>query len=98
MALYALQHRGQERAGIAVNDGGVITFHKDVGLVPDVFDQATMKALGTGQIAVGTRSLFRRKQAGARERPAACHALRQGNAGHRPQRSAGQCRRSPQGA
>ncbi len=53
LALYALQHRGQESAGIAVNDGGVITFHKDVGLVPDVFDQATMKALGTGQIAVG---------------------------------------------
>ena len=39
LALYALQHRGQESAGIAVNDGGVITVHKDMGLVPDVFDE-----------------------------------------------------------
>ena len=35
--LYALQHRGQEGCGIAVNDDGVITAHKDVGLVSDVF-------------------------------------------------------------
>ncbi|MBQ6402746.1 MAG: amidophosphoribosyltransferase, partial [Oscillospiraceae bacterium] len=34
--LYALQHRGQEGCGIAVNDDGVITYHKDVGLVQDV--------------------------------------------------------------
>lgn len=53
MALYALQHRGQESAGIAVNDDGVITFHKDIGLVPDVFNEKTIKELGGGQIAVG---------------------------------------------
>lgn len=36
-ALYALQHRGQEGCGIALNDGGVITSHKDNGLVREVF-------------------------------------------------------------
>ena len=36
-ALYALQHRGQESCGIAVNDDGVITGHRDLGLVNEVF-------------------------------------------------------------
>ncbi|MCI9273508.1 MAG: amidophosphoribosyltransferase [Clostridiales bacterium] len=53
LALYALQHRGQESAGIAVNDDGVISFHKDVGLVPEVFDEKTLKELGGGKMAVG---------------------------------------------
>ena len=35
--LYALQHRGQESCGIAVNADGVIKSHKDLGLVPEVF-------------------------------------------------------------
>ena len=35
--LYALQHRGQEGCGIAVNDDGLFTAYKDVGLVCDVF-------------------------------------------------------------
>ena len=35
-ALYALQHRGQESCGIAVNDDGVITGHRDLGLVNEV--------------------------------------------------------------
>lgn len=53
LALYALQHRGQESAGIAVNDDGVISFHKDVGLVPEVFTERTLKDLGDGTMAVG---------------------------------------------
>lgn len=52
-ALYALQHRGQESCGIAVNRDGVIHCHKDMGLVPDVFDRDTLNRLGDGQIAVG---------------------------------------------
>lgn len=52
-ALYALQHRGQESCGIAVNDDGVITCHKDVGLVPDVFDREVLDKLGRGTMAVG---------------------------------------------
>jgi len=38
LGLYALQHRGQESAGIAVSDGETITVVKDMGLVTQVFD------------------------------------------------------------
>lgn len=51
--LFALQHRGQESCGIAVNDRGVISYHKDVGLVRDVFDEQSLQKLGRGQIAIG---------------------------------------------
>lgn len=53
MALYALQHRGQESCGIVVNDRGVFTGHKDLGLVPEVFTAENLDKLGTGNIAVG---------------------------------------------
>lgn len=53
LALYALQHRGQQSCGIAVNDDGVISYHKDSGLVPEVFDKNTLKNLGTGNMAIG---------------------------------------------
>ena len=52
-ALYALQHRGQESAGIAVNDDGFFTAYRDVGLVSEVFPKERLQALGTGSIAVG---------------------------------------------
>ena len=52
-ALFALQHRGQESAGIAVNDDGVISKCKDVGLVSDVFTPQALERLGKGSIAVG---------------------------------------------
>ena len=52
-ALYALQHRGQESCGIAVNDRGVITCRKDVGLVPEVFHKDTLTQLGQGTMAIG---------------------------------------------
>lgn len=51
--LYALQHRGQEAAGIAVNDDGVFHYHKDVGLVHEVFSDRRIAKLGNGNIAVG---------------------------------------------
>jgi amidophosphoribosyltransferase len=41
-ALYALQHRGQEGCGIALNDRGVITCHKDKGVVKDVFEDGPL--------------------------------------------------------
>jgi amidophosphoribosyltransferase len=52
-ALYALQHRGQESCGIAVNDRGIIKSHRGVGLVSDVFDERTLSSLGEGTMAVG---------------------------------------------
>ncbi|MDD3409461.1 MAG: amidophosphoribosyltransferase [Eubacteriales bacterium] len=52
-ALYALQHRGQESCGIAVNDDGVISCHKDVGLVNEVFTRDVLEKLSEGQMAVG---------------------------------------------
>jgi amidophosphoribosyltransferase len=50
--LYALQHRGQESAGIATSDGSRINVYKDMGLVSQVFDESTLNTL-TGHIAVG---------------------------------------------
>jgi amidophosphoribosyltransferase len=50
--LFALQHRGQESAGIAVSDGSTITVYKDLGLVAQVFDESTLAALD-GHLAVG---------------------------------------------
>ncbi|MDD6429810.1 MAG: class II glutamine amidotransferase, partial [Ruminococcus sp.] len=52
-ALYALQHRGQESCGIVVNDRGVFAHHKDLGLVPEVFQAADMEKLGHGNISIG---------------------------------------------
>jgi amidophosphoribosyltransferase len=50
--LYALQHRGQESAGIAVSNGRQILVYKDMGLVSQVFDESTLEAL-KGHLAVG---------------------------------------------
>ncbi len=50
--LYALQHRGQEAAGIAVSNRQQILVYKDVGLVAQVFDESALQSL-TGDIAVG---------------------------------------------
>ena len=51
--LYALQHRGQESCGIAVNEDGVIRSHKDLGLVNEVFTPDVIRRLGKGQMALG---------------------------------------------
>ena len=51
--LFALQHRGQESCGIAVNDDGVFTYYKDTGLVNDVFTPEIIRGLGEGRMAVG---------------------------------------------
>jgi amidophosphoribosyltransferase len=50
--LYALQHRGQESAGIAVSNGQQILVYKDMGLVSQVFDENTLDSL-KGHLAVG---------------------------------------------
>ena len=51
--LYALQHRGQESAGITVNDDGLFRTYKDSGLVNDVFTRTAMERLGQGNMAIG---------------------------------------------
>ena len=51
--LFALQHRGQESAGIVVNDDGVFSSYRDVGLVNDVFTPERLENLGDGNIVVG---------------------------------------------
>lgn len=51
--LYALQHRGQESCGIVVNDDGVFSSYKDLGLVSEVFSKDTLAHLSAGKMAVG---------------------------------------------
>lgn len=51
--LYALQHRGQESCGIVVNDDGVFSSYKDLGLVSEVFSKENMAQFPQGTMAVG---------------------------------------------
>ena len=51
-ALHALQHRGQESAGIAVGDGSTVMVRKDLGLVTQVFSDSDLSAL-PGKVAIG---------------------------------------------
>jgi len=51
-ALYALQHRGQEAAGIAISDGQTIVVYKELGLVSQVFDETVLKSL-RGYLTIG---------------------------------------------
>ncbi len=51
--LYALQHRGQESSGIVINDDGVFSSYKDLGLVSEVFSADTLSGLPRGNMAVG---------------------------------------------
>src|SRR5438132_11187404 len=50
--LFALQHRGQESAGMAVSDGGNILVFKDLGLVSQVFNEGTLATL-QGDLGIG---------------------------------------------
>src|SRR5438093_13559605 len=50
--LFALQHRGQESAGIAVSDEGRLTVLRDMGLVTQVFDEQKLRGLH-GEVAIG---------------------------------------------
>ena len=52
LALYAMQHRGQESAGIATYDGEKVNLHKGLGLVSDVFNEKTLAPLA-GSVAIG---------------------------------------------
>ena len=51
-ALHALQHRGQDSAGIAVGDGQTVLIRKDTGLVTEVFNNDDLNAM-PGKVAIG---------------------------------------------
>src|ERR1700757_5232916 len=52
LALYALQHRGQESAGIASSNGQTLLVHRGMGLVADIFDEKLIRRL-EGSSAIG---------------------------------------------
>ncbi len=52
LGLYALQHRGQESAGIVVSDGKELKVHREMGLVPEIFNEENLERL-TGEMAIG---------------------------------------------
>lgn len=51
--LSSLQHRGEESCGIAINKDGIISYHKDIGLVSKVFPEHILKDLPTGKMGIG---------------------------------------------
>lgn len=53
LGLSALQHRGEESCGIAINEGGVISCHKDIGLVNHVFKQHVVDSMPKGKMSIG---------------------------------------------
>ena len=52
LGLYALQHRGQESAGIVTSDGFNVSAHRGLGLVNNVFNERILESL-TGHLAIG---------------------------------------------
>jgi amidophosphoribosyltransferase len=74
LGLFALQHRGQESAGIAVSDGAKIIIDKDMGLVSAIFDEYRLQAL-PGSMAIGhTRYATTGASAWRNAQPVAGHA------------------------
>ena len=53
LALYALQHRGEAGAGIAVNNDGQMIYYKDLGMIPEALPESELARLGNGNIALG---------------------------------------------
>lgn len=53
LGLYGIQHRGQQSAGVAIIDGGKIVYHKELGLVAEVFNEVVVKHLGNGKAGLG---------------------------------------------
>lgn len=53
VGLSALQHRGEESCGVAINEDGIIHFHKDVGLVSEVFTKEIQRDMPQGKMAIG---------------------------------------------
>ena len=97
LGLYALQHRGQESAGIASTDGHAFHVEKAMGWVADVFSRERLKRL-PGHRAHRARALLDGRQLQSAQRPA--HHRQHGAwpRGHRPQRQPRQRRGAAPGA
>ncbi len=53
IGLSALQHRGEESCGVAINEDGIIHFHKDIGLVSEVFTKEVQRSMPQGKMGIG---------------------------------------------
>ena len=97
LGLHALQHRGQESAGIVSSDGDALHAHRQMGLVADIFTAPVLEQL-PGRRGHRPRALLHRGRQPAQERPAARGRVRGRPARGRPQRQprqrAGAARRS----
>ena len=93
LGLYALQHRGQESAGIAVSDGQTITVVKDMGLVTQVFDERRLAPLD-GHLAIGHVRYSTTGSSTLAQRPARLPLGRRRRLRARPQRQPHQHRAS----
>ena len=93
LGLYALQHRGQESAGIAASDGTQIRVSKAMGYVNEVFDSDTLAAAARAH-RDGPRALLDGGREPARQRAADRRRQRSRAARRRPQRQPGQRRRA----
>ena len=87
--LFAQQHRGQESAGIAVSDGTNILVYKDLGLVSQVFNEATLTTLH-GDLAIGHTRYSTTGSTHVGERAARLQDRRRALDRPRPQREPGQ--------
>ena len=91
LGLYALQHRGQESAGIASADGERVRLVREMGYVNEIFDEATLATL-SGTIADRPHAILHRRREQALERAADPDRLRARPGRHLPQRQHRQCR------
>ena len=92
-ALLALQHRGQEGAGIAIQRDGSILYHKDVGLVSEVFGRDVLDKLPKAHMA--NAALDPPPHKFPEKHPAHDHRVPERPPCHRPQREYCQRRRNP---
>ena len=97
LGLYALQHRGQESAGIAASDGAQMRVSKAMGYVADTFDGEALSHL-PGFDGDRPRPLFHRRREQALQRPADSDRVRARPDCGLPQRQSGQRRRASIGA
>ena len=86
--LFALQHRGQEAAGIAVSDNGHLTVLREMGLVAHAFDEQQLQAL-PGEVAIGHT---RYSTTGANKWANAQPLIHHGSSAHRRARAQRQSR------